>query len=40
MLESGLDSCNDWAGNEELVDWIARQFPKMLDTFKEIGIER
>ena len=33
LFESGLDCCS-WAGNEEMVDWIARQFPKMLDAFK------
>lgn len=39
MLESGLDACNGWAGDEELVDWIARQFPKMMDLFKKLHIE-
>lgn len=38
IYESGLDSCCDWARNEEMVDWIARQFPKMTDCFKNIGI--
>ena len=33
--ESGLSECCGWAGNEELVDWLARQFPKMLDCFKK-----
>lgn len=33
LFESGLDCCS-WANNEELVDWIAMQFPKLLDTFK------
>ncbi len=31
--ESGLD---DYSSNEELVNWIAIQFPKMLQVFKEI----
>lgn len=31
--ESGLD---DYSQNEQLVSWIARQFPKMLQTFNEI----
>lgn len=34
LYESGLDVCS-WANNEELVDWIAIQFPKMTKTFKE-----
>ena len=38
ILESGLYECCDWAENEELVDWIARQFPKIAKLFKEIGI--
>ena len=38
ILESGLSECCTWAENEELVDWIARQFPKMAKCFKEIGI--
>lgn len=33
FYESGL---TDYAGNEQLVDWIAWQFPKMLETFKQI----
>ena len=32
--ESGLD---DFANNEQLVDWIAMQFPKMLQAFKDVG---
>lgn len=31
--ESGLD---DYSNNEQLVTWIARQFPKLLKTFNEI----
>ena len=38
ICESGLDSESTWARNEEMVDWIARQFPKMADCFKEAGI--
>jgi hypothetical protein len=34
LFESGL-SCNAWANNEEIVDWIAIQFPKMLKAFEE-----
>lgn len=36
LYESGLDICS-WAENEELVDWIAIQFPKMLKAFMEAG---
>ena len=35
LFESGLDVCSKWAKNEEMVDWIAIQFPKMLKAFKE-----
>ncbi len=33
LHESGLDVCS-WAANEEMVDWLAIQFPKMADAFK------
>lgn len=33
FFESGL---TDYAKNEQLVDWIAWQFPKLLKTFNEI----
>lgn len=39
LHESGLDSNSDWARNEEIVDWIAIQFPKMLTSFKEVGAQ-
>ena len=29
IFESGLSANCDWARNEELVDWIALQFPKL-----------
>lgn len=32
LHESGLDG-ESWASNEELVDWIAIQFPKLRDAF-------
>lgn len=38
ILESGLSECCAWAENEELVDWIARQFPKMAECFEKAGI--
>lgn len=36
LFESGLAENTYWAQNEEMVDWIARQFPKMLKAFEEI----
>jgi hypothetical protein len=37
--ESGLWACalpvNSWADNEEMVDWIALQFPKILNAVQE-----
>ena len=38
LYESGLwqNSFKDWARNEEMTDWIALQFEKMLDVFKEV----
>lgn len=36
LYESGLDKCSQWACNEELVDWIAIQFPKLLKAFMEV----
>lgn len=32
FTESGLD---DYAGNEQLVDWLAKQFPKIFKAFQE-----
>lgn len=39
LNESGLSACasvfgSAWAKNEEMVDWIAIQFPKMLEAFR------
>lgn len=34
LYESGLDICS-WANNEEAVDWLAIQFPKLLKAFKD-----
>lgn len=36
--ESGLSVNSDYAMNEELVDWIAFQFPKMFKVFAEINV--
>lgn len=43
LFESGLDSssqnfCGAWATNEEMVDWIAIQSPKMFKVFHELDI--
>lgn len=40
--ESGLNECSfvcngAWARNEEMVDWIADQSPKIIKAFKEAG---
>ncbi|WP_035181536.1 hypothetical protein [Lentilactobacillus farraginis] len=39
LFESGLDCNTDWARNEEIVDWIAIQFPKLKKLFSSIDIE-
>lgn len=40
FYESGLwfntSSVENWATNEEMVDWISIQFPKILKAFKEV----
>lgn len=43
LYESGLDSCSErfdegWAVNEEMVDWIAIQFPKICKVFEQLGV--
>jgi hypothetical protein len=37
FLESGLDICSDYATNEELVDWIARQGIKIYNAWTKAG---
>ena len=39
LYESGLDCNTNWATNEEIVDWIAMQYPKFSKIFKELDIE-
>ena len=34
LFESGLDGCS-WARDEEIVDWIACQFPKLQSAFAQ-----
>lgn len=38
MYESGLWCNSEFGDNEELTDWIAIQFPKMLETFNELEV--
>ena len=42
LLESGLNSSSNptdcLARNEEMVDWFALQIPKMINTFRELGV--
>lgn len=35
LTESGLRDNSQWASDEELVDWIAYQIPKMVKAMKE-----
>ena len=35
LFESGLAENSPWAQTEEMVDWFAKQFPKLLKAFKE-----
>lgn len=39
LYESGLDCNTNWATNEEIVDWIAIQYPKMKNIFEKLKIE-
>lgn len=39
LHESGLAQNSDWATNEEMVDYFAKQLPKMLKVFKEVGCD-
>ena len=34
LFEAGLGG-NSWANNEEIVDWIAHMFPKLMKAFKD-----
>ena len=38
LYESGLNVNSDWARNEELIDWIALQIPKINKSFEELNI--
>lgn len=39
LEESGLSSECEWA-TEEMVDWVAIQFPKMMKAFITAGVEK
>lgn len=38
LYESGLDSQTTWALNEEIVDWIALQLPKIKKVCEELEV--
>ena len=40
FAESGLKGNSPYAENEELVDWIAIQFPKIMKVFKELELDK
>ena len=37
-LEGNTNKCKNWSQNEEMVDWIAIQFPKILKVFKLLDV--
>ena len=37
LFASGLGICSEWAENEEMIDWFARQFPKLVEAMKSVG---
>lgn len=38
LFESGLDAGCEWALNEELVDWLAIQLPKIMSICKDAHV--
>jgi len=38
LFESGLAENSEWAQNEEMVDWFAKQSPKLVEAWKEVGV--
>ena len=42
LFESGLEGCScesdNWAMNEEMVDWFAIQFPKILEVYRALNL--
>lgn len=43
LCESGLFACSlptsTWALNEEMVDWLAYQYPKIHNVFRQLNVE-
>ena len=37
LFESGLAENSEWAQNEEMVDWFAKQAPKLIKACQEVG---
>ncbi len=37
LFESGLAENSEWAQNEEMIDWIAKQGPKLVKAWREVG---
>lgn len=37
LCESGLAENSPWAQDDEMVDWIAKQAPKLIDVWREAG---
>lgn len=37
LFESGLAENSPWAQNEEVIDWIAAQAPKLIKAWQEAG---
>lgn len=37
LCESGLAENSTWAQEEEMVDWFAKQAPKLIEAWKEAG---
>lgn len=38
LYECGLNDSSDWARNEELIDWLAIQLPKINVLFEKAGV--
>ncbi|WP_018659792.1 hypothetical protein [Allofustis seminis] len=36
LFESGLDISSEWGRNEEIVDWIALQLPKIAQVWEQL----
>lgn len=36
-LQSNFEHSNQWGHEETMIDWVAIQFPKMYEVFKEVG---